>query len=257
MGFQLDVAGVCHRGMIKKRNEDNMLFFDKTMPRDHSSFMPIYTHKGTVSMGSFLAVFDGVSGVPYGDLASYTAAHSLQGIKRKGLLERVPHYLDSIIQTMNRFVYQKAKQMYVDKICTTVVGFYFDKSRIWMFNVGDSKALLAKADQLSQISSDDTNQSYLWKQGIQHCKSSLIQYLGIDPSVMRIAPHIVPINIKVGDTLLLCSDGMTAVVSEDVILKIISECGSASDAVDALLQAAFDGGGKDNITVIVCKFLAK
>jgi protein phosphatase len=69
----------------------------------------------------------------------------------------------------------------------------------------------------------------------------------------ELKPAVGLIDLKWGDTLLLCSDGLTRHVSDDEITEILKEADSARSACDKLVHAALDGGGRDNITVVVGK----
>ena len=89
--------------------------------------------------------------------------------------------------------------------------------------------------------------------GITGRKPYLTQYLGIDPDEMMIEPYIKSYYLQEGDTFLICSDGVTDMVEEQEICRILAHNEDVGDCVDLLIQAALDGGGKDNITAIVVR----
>ena len=80
-------------------------------------------------------------------------------------------------------------------------------------------------------------------------KYKLTQHLGIFPEEMEIEPYIVPGQSKPNDRYLICSDGLTDMVSKNDIESVLS-CNLLRDAVKQLMQNALDNGGKDNITMI-------
>ena len=76
--------------------------------------------------------------------------------------------------------------------------------------------------------------------------------MGVDPEEFIIEPYVSGHTIMDGDRFLLCSDGLTDMVSEEDIKHIISVSQTAASCTDTLINAALNGGGEDNITVIVC-----
>ena len=94
---------------------------------------------------------------------------------------------------------------------------------------------------------------YCQENGITGRKPYLTQYLGIDPDEMMIEPYIKSYYLQEGDTFLICSDGVTDMVEEQEICRILAHNEDVGDCVDLLIQAALDGGGKDNITAIVVR----
>ena len=254
MRFWIDAACACHTGLIRKSNEDNFLFFGQYLPAEHSSSDSVLEKQNVKAEDIVLAVFDGISGEQFGEIASYSAAEYLSTINKKRFFEREQSYLEKTLQDLNAVIAQKAAQLQVERMGTTVVGLYITKSNLRVFNIGDSRAFLLNAKGLSQISIEDTNKPFLRKNGNANMKPRLIQYLGVNPDTMRIEPHVQSSTIASGDVVLLCSDGLTDMVAEDEILRILSEDASVKEITEALIQAALAGGGKDNITAIVCRF---
>ena len=78
----------------------------------------------------------------------------------------------------------------------------------------------------------------------------------MDPEEVRIEPYIVKDVLQDGDVFLLCSDGLTDMVDNLTISQLLSQMDTPEQGAKALLKAALDGGGKDNITAIVCRVRA-
>ncbi len=81
----------------------------------------------------------------------------------------------------------------------------------------------------------------------------MIQYLGMNPQEMRVEPHIVKDRLAPGDIYLICSDGLTDMVSNLEISSILLENPDIAESADRLLRAALRNDGLDNITLIVCR----
>ena len=84
-------------------------------------------------------------------------------------------------------------------------------------------------------------------------KAPLTQHLGINPEDFLIEPYIAKGELAAGDQYLLCSDGLTDMLSNLEISCIMSESETAEVCADRLVHAALERGGRDNVTVIVCR----
>ena len=83
----------------------------------------------------------------------------------------------------------------------------------------------------------------------------LTQHLGIDPEELQIEPFIAEGEIRRGDRYLLCSDGLTDMLSDEEIAEVLGRAERAEDAVRILQDLALYRGGKDNVTILVCRIL--
>ena len=91
----------------------------------------------------------------------------------------------------------------------------------------------------------------LKENGIQGRKPYLTQYMGMNPEEVRVLPYMDCLPTKRGDRFLICSDGVSDMVPVDFLETMIQQTQSTAKCVDAILTAALDAGGKDNITAIV------
>ena len=89
--------------------------------------------------------------------------------------------------------------------------------------------------------------------GLEHKKPKLTQYLGMNEENILLEPHISSLKMKDNDIYLLCSDGLTDMVKEEDIKKTLSGCQNLKKTVEELLSYALDHGGKDNITILLCR----
>jgi protein phosphatase len=108
---------------------------------------------------------------------------------------------------------------------------------------------------LEMLSEDHVEELYYVDKINKRSKPGLIQYMGMDPEEIRIEPTIKCRNLEPDDRYLICSDGLTDMVSEADIATMLNEGKDSEDAANRLVDLALSNGGKDNITVIVFQCL--
>lgn len=253
MRLTLEACCGCHMGNIRKNNEDNFLFNRQYMESDNTGLEVPLVWKTSVKNGLWMAVFDGMGGENFGEEASCAAAKTLQEKKRnlRDLFTPDDQYLHQLCMQLNDAVVAAKEALDTDRMGTTMVGLYFTSKEAYMCNIGDSRAYLCRDEALRQISVDHAQKA----SETSRRKPPLTQHLGIDPAYMQIEPYITKNVLQPGDQYLLCSDGLTDMLTDGEIADILSSSQSAENCVQALLQAALDRGGRDNVTVIVCKIM--
>jgi protein phosphatase len=127
----------------------------------------------------------------------------------------------------------------------------FGEKDIYTCNLGDSKIYRCDNKNLTQISKDHVIDIF------NDRKPPLSQFLGIPESEFIIEPYITHGAYNDGDLYLICSDGLTDMISENMIKNILAENKDVKICVDILLEKALANGGTDNITVILCKIKKK
>jgi protein phosphatase len=133
---------------------------------------------------------------------------------------------------------------------TTAAILLFSEKKIILCNIGDSKVFRISNRRIKQLSVDHIAAAAY---GV---KPPLSQHLGIPPAEMIIEPYLAQGKYNNRDVYLICSDGLTDMVMEEKILQIISEL-PFDEASNKLLEQALRNGGKDNITIILCKIEQK
>ena len=249
MGYTINAACISHPGHIRLSNEDNFYFNGQFLQPDRSGtdgVLPIVANSG---QGLLFAVFDGMGGENYGELASFAAAKETQSWKYP--VENPLQGLEALAQQLNDAVLREAHNMLTSHMGTTMVALCFFDQSIAVCNVGDSKAYLLRENKLLQISQDHIENPTLLGLRV-HRKPSLSQYLGVDPEEFQIEPYFWEEQIFPGDQFLLSSDGLTDMVSTEEIGTILEKSSSPDESAEKLVEAALSYGGKDNITVIVC-----
>ena len=128
-----------------------------------------------------------------------------------------------------------------------------------LYNVGDSRIYLLRNGVLTQLSKDHTIVQQKLDLGAIAAEQAasdsgrhkLTQHLGIFESEMLIEAHHIQKQVQPDDVFLLCSDGLTDMVSDKAICQILIIAKSCDEAAEKLLEAALENGGKDNVSVIV------
>lgn len=221
-GFgRISAACGCHTGRRRKNNEDNFFFAGRYMASDNNGLGSILEKSFSLKKDRFFAVFDGMGGGEYGEIASYIAAKATE------------QYLNA------------------EMMGSTLAGLYFTGSQVWTVNVGDSRCFLLRDGKIQQISEDQTDEAYMKENGIHGRKPYLTQYMGMDPEEVRVLPYADCLQLKKGDRFLICSDGVSDMVSIEFLETMLLQTQSPAKCVDTILAAALEAGGKDNITAIV------
>ena len=254
MDFRIEAACGSSVGKVRSNNEDNFLFDGTSLSEKNSGQLPPLKLYGEFPDSVSMAVFDGMGGMDHGEAASATAAESV-----KRLLEQMetpsPEALEDICLQANRAVWQKAVELGTERMGTTLAMLCFEKAHVYAVNVGDSRIFGLRGDRLVQISRDHTDEAYMKAKGIVGRKPRLTQYMGIDPGEVRLEPYITRGSVQTGDIYLICSDGLTDMLDEDTICQILAVSGTAVACVEGLIGAALEQGGRDNVTVTVCRIL--
>lgn len=251
MRLSIDAACGCNIGKIRKNNEDNFFFDDKCLELENQGLRNTACFSDALKNGLCLAVFDGMGGENFGEVASFTAARQMQTITRSlsdyFVSER--KYLLKLTTQLNNAIVEAKKELCTDRCGSTMAALYFSSGYVYTCNIGDSRAYRLRDGEFLQLSVDHVEKR---PEG-ERKKAPLTQHLGIDPEDMQIEPYIAKGRICKGDTYLLCSDGLTDMLTNFEISDIMLNYEEPADCVQKLIQSALEHGGRDNITVIVCK----
>lgn len=253
MRFTMEACCGCHMGNIRKNNEDNFFFDGKCLESDNTGLKNPVTLDTPVKNGLCLAVFDGMGGENFGEIASFSAARTLQQSQRKLTDFFIPErkYLTQLSAELNDAVVAAKRELDTDRMGTTMVALYFTPRYAYVCNIGDSRAYRLRDNEFLQLSED-----HVQKQAENaRRKAPLTQHLGIDPEDLQIEPYIAKGELRSGDQYLLCSDGLTDMLTNFEITDIMLGSQDPESCVQNLIEAALERGGRDNITAIVCNIL--
>jgi serine/threonine protein phosphatase PrpC len=201
------------------------------------------------------AIADGMGGAQAGELASSLAAGAVR--EDEGAEGSGERRVTELIQEANRRVYQRSSQdAAASGMGTTMTVALVSDGNVVFGHVGDSRAYLIRDGKLEQLTEDHSLVAELVRSGKlspeeaeTHPQRSVItRALGTDPDV---DVDTFSIETVPGDVFMLCSDGLTSMVEDDVILRTIEKNrDNLQGTAKALIRAANKGGGEDNITVI-------
>jgi len=205
---------------------------------------------------NFFVVADGMGREAGGEIASKLAVEAIteaiqnkkfvhpneSGWRRKRLV-RVIEHANGVLRSM------KTEVDALDRMGTTVVAAMFSPTlnRAFIANVGDSRCYRIRRDSMAQLTVDHT----LGSLGIQGAEGAkLSRAIGLDPVV---DVDVVVDRPEPGDVYLLCSDGLTKMVDDELILSTVSSAGDLDAAAKGLIEQAREHGGRDNITTILIR----
>ncbi len=233
----------------------------KTRSENQDSFLIEFCEKANCAI---LALCDGMGGANAGEMASQLSA--------KAFVNYLFHYLDNFSPRMSdypRLMREACEEangvayaysQFGDNLTgmgTTLVGALIKKNGSgYILNVGDSRAYLMHRHHMSQITQDHSLVEELLSAGIitreqaaTHPQKNVItRALGSEQTVDA---DIFPVSVQPGDSLMLCSDGLSGLVPEEEIAAVLDDSESPEDACRDLLDLAISRGAPDNITVIV------
>ncbi|HZD69594.1 MAG TPA: Stp1/IreP family PP2C-type Ser/Thr phosphatase [Actinomycetes bacterium] len=224
-------------GRMRKNNEDRFL-----------------------SAGRLAAVADGMGGHRAGEVASAIAMEELAALEHAGPWRNpaeAGEALRSVFLLANRRIRETAAaDKELDGMGTTMVALLEDGDSVHLANVGDSRAYLLRNGELSQVTVDHTLVQELIDEGRlrpeeaeRHPQRSIItRALGVEADV---EVDLFTYKLQRADRLLLCTDGLSGVIDETRIRNVLLRVPDPQDAAEKLVALANEGGGPDNITVMV------
>jgi PPM family protein phosphatase len=200
-------------------------------------------------------VADGMGGAQAGEVASRIAIETFEeGLPESGSPEE---RLVKAVQAANQRIHELAStERERAGMGTTLTAAYLDDSDLAIAHVGDSRAYLFRDGELTRLTQDHSLVEELVRQGkltpeqaAEHPQRSIItRALGPEPTV-NVDTWTYP--VRAGDVLLLCSDGLTSMISEADVAEVLSSTSDLDQAAQRLIDAANEAGGRDNITVVL------
>ena len=242
MFYRMDYIYTSHRGILRRTNQDNFLCLGQFLPANHNSLEEIITGTAGTEEPILFAVFDGMGGEERGEMASFLAAKTFQATPMAG---REQSLVKACMES-NREIVRFTEKNGLNTCGTTVAALLFDPMGVVRCDIGDSRIYRLTDQGMEQLSEDDVLQIGRYR------KPPLLQFLGIPENEIRIEPHTAVYDAVEGDTYLICSDGLTDMVSEEKIAETIRTF-SGEEAGRMLLKAALDAGGRDNITFVLIR----
>lgn len=228
-----------------ERNEDNFCFAGACMPAVHDDLeKKLSAEVG----GQWIAVFDGIGGLPRGEEASYLAAKTLLDEERPWSEADEQNY-EMILQQMlkkagDNITAWKQKQK-VTNMGTTISALKFGQGAIYGLSIGDSRIYRMHDGNLEQLSTDHTFRR------LGHMKSALTEYLGKEYQAEFPENSFFCVPYKKGDKYLICSDGLTDMLEESKIQSLMEQ--PIEEAAESLIAETIRMGADDNTTIILAE----
>ncbi len=200
------------------------------------------------------AVADGMGGHAAGDVASEIAVNTLIELAPK---HADPEALGRAVCAVNEAVIKSSTEHAEQEgMGTTITAALLEGEKLVIAQVGDSRAYLLHQGTLQQITRDHSLMADMIEAGqltpeearVHPHRSVITRALGSDPYMV---PDLYEFNVESGDRLLLCSDGLSSMITDDGIEDTLSRIEDPQRAADALVDQAIQAGGHDNVTVIV------
>lgn len=253
-----DMAAITDVGMVRKNNEDNYIIADLTAG---SSIPGRYRVSYPLGRNAFLLIVsDGMGGAEFGELASEITVLAI-----KDALMRLPRHISAYdrliaaVEEANNIVWNEGNNNPALKgMGATVTAALIEGDQVFIAEVGDSRAYLIRQSNIKQVTTDQSFVAQLIERGlikpedaIQHPRKNVIlQSIG-SQEIVQVAVSM--FQLKQGDILLLCSDGLSNLITAAEML-FFNEALEPFSACQKLVDVAKQRGGHDNITVIVGRF---
>ncbi|MDA8370920.1 MAG: protein phosphatase 2C domain-containing protein [Nocardiopsaceae bacterium] len=247
-GGEVTVTALTHRGAVRPANEDAVVMGPLTIA-SASMAMPVRCVL-PVSEPVILAVADGLGGHAAGEIASEHAVHRMAEMSpRLSSPDDVGVLLKNIDEEIKDHATQHAE---FSGMGTTVAGMLLNNDGNFWFNVGDSRTYRLEGTRLRQLSQDDSPPLPPSEDGKPVTTNFITQSLG-GSGATAMVPHVGRDHDPDPSTWLMCSDGLSDLVALEDMEQIIAEAGSDEVAVHALWQAAMEGSGRDNISILLAR----
>jgi protein phosphatase len=217
--------------------------------------------------GTLLVVADGMGGAAAGELASEMATDTIYAhlvktwnAEHEVTPQRFAYRLKEAVEVANASIHAHAKaHPEVRGMGTTTTAAGVLNDHVYLTQVGDSRAYLIRGSHAHQITKDQSLMQRLVEAGElteeeaaqSERRNIILQALGPDPKVKVDLTHQ---EVRRGDILVLCSDGLSGQVKKEEIAQIVSSTPDLSAACDKLIALANERGGPDNITVVIARF---
>ena len=223
MMYQIEYAYTCHMGRVRANNEDNLWCCGESLPADNQGMEGVHSQIVSGLKVPAMAVFDGMGGESCGEMAAFLASDEFGKYYRanRRTLRNIPElFIDGVCESMNQAVCRYAAENHIQSMGTTLAMTLFTPESMFVCNLGDSRIYFSDEKSFRQVSTDHV----LGKAGIGKANRYLI-----------------------------CSDGVTDMLSDGEIADILSRKNSLRETVELLLNRALQKGGRDNVTIILCE----
>jgi protein phosphatase len=274
VSVKVDISGLSDQGKIRPRNEDHFYIacfgrFLQTVGTNmpEGSIATSFEEAGYVTL-----VADGMGGHAAGALASQTAINSLVrfaletpdwilrigGRESEEVRRRMASRFDAVNAEVSRAAASNPNFMGMGTTLTVAGNVGAD---LFLGHVGDSRAYLLRRRALHRLTPDDTMAQAMIEAGIisatdpaatERFRHILTQCIGANES--KCNPHLRQVRLQGGDSLLICTDGLTDMLTDQEIKAVLEVDEPAGRTCRSLVDLALARGGRDNVTVVVARY---
>ena len=276
---RVEFGSATHVGKVRRTNEDSYLVFrtsrrfdrlDCSLPDDQ--IPPSFEEDGYV-----MAVADGMGGTEGGEVASALALRAAVAAILKApnwalKLDHLETREELIDQAIERGLgYFKAAHEAIlrlaegggpsiNRMGTTLTATYSNGHEMFVMHVGDSRAYLFRRGELRLLTRDHTLAQDLVEAGklspeeAAHHRLSHVLTRALSAQSTEVRTEVSAIRLEDGDLVLLCSDGLSGMVEPDRMAAILAYDRTPAELCQELIEAALEGGGRDNITVVIGRY---
>jgi protein phosphatase len=269
----IDWHGLSDKGRVRETNEDQFLIAGlhrSLLIHQTSLDHEAHTRLFGGSQGHLLAVADGIGGQAGGRRASTIAMDtltryvlntaswffSLHNTEEDDLIDDLAAALRRCQETIEQAAVRTGRE----HMGTTLTMAYVTWPRLYVVHAGDSRCYLRRGGRLEQITRDHTmgqrfvESGALTPEEAEESRWSHVLWNCLGGGAGDVQPEVYKTTLQVGDSLLLCTDGLTNFVPDTRILDVVRDNLSARQACERLVREANEAGGRDNITVVVAHF---
>jgi PPM family protein phosphatase len=257
--FVVHSFGLSDRGRVRPSNEDRFLIVEVPRTQDADSNPP----------GQILLIADGMGGHPAGEVASGLAVEAVEEFVLKSTKlsslqvdeeENVLKELEEVFLHANARIFEETvKHLELRGMGTTLTMAFVADWTLFVAHAGHSRCYLLTKGELRQLTQDHTFAAELVRMGVVSAKAVahhlyrhvVSNVLGGDNHSVQVELH--KFDLHTNDVLLLCSDGLTEMVSDDRIAAILQAERDPQRACEQLVAEANKQGGSKNVTVVVAR----
>ncbi len=270
---QVDLGALSHPGKVRRSNEDHFMVarFERVMQTLMTSLPPGLVPDRAVETVYGMLVADGIGGAAAGEVASQTAISALVDLvlQTPDWIMRPDDqtYAEVLRRAQERF--RKTEEALIEQVRsdprlsgmgTTMTVAYSLGADLIVAHVGDSRAYLVRAGQHRQLTRDDTIAQSMADAGVirpeevatHPMRHVLTDAIGTGGSKAKTELH--RLQLIDGDQVLLCTDGLTEMVTDAELASALQGPGTAAELCRILVDLAVSRGGRDNVTVVLARY---
>ena len=252
----IDAAVICDKGLIRKNNED-AFYFDGCFASLDEMDDTACLRKNREAPGSLWAVCDGMGGQSNGEMASYSAVSRMRDLEQALQKQNFDDAVQEWVDLTSRAIGNGSEGG------TTLTILYGSEQDVQAAHVGDSRIYCFHEGKLQRLTRDHTKVEMMVSMGMiteEEAKNhpqrhTISRYLGMDSEYTCSATVSKKIPYCAGDRYLLCSDGVTDMLTDDQLESFMQETGDCESCAVAIRDAVFAAGAMDNTTIIVLDIL--